>query len=127
MGSVLAVGDWEVTVDRVEIAESLSSYDGDEFIKPVGRFALVFMTATNRGLRPESLFMDDARIVDAEGDSFRPDGIGSIYASSLDCDIAAFRVNPDASACMVTAFDISEQSSFYVFLIGTERTLLVVP
>ena len=110
----------------MEIAESLSSYRGDEFIKPVGRFALVYMTVTNRGLRPDTLFMDAASIMDAEGNSYRSDDIASLYASTVDCDIAAFRVNPDASACMVTAFDISHQSRFYIFgLLGVEESVLL--
>jgi len=115
MGSPLSVGTWGVRVDRVEIADSLSSPSADKTVTAVGRFALVFLTVSNRSSRAKTLHASSVYIEDAEGNRYPNDDLASIYASSADCADYALDVEPDETVCMVAAIDISTQSSYYLF------------
>jgi hypothetical protein len=128
-GSPLSAGNWRVRVDRVEIAESLSPPSGDRTATAEGRFALVFLTATNQGRSAETLHASTVFVEDAEGNRYANDDLASAYASSADCLDFALDVDPGGSVCLVTVFDISDQSSFYILsLFGAdERILLEVP
>ena len=128
-GSPLSAGNWGIRVDRVEIAESLSSPSGDRTMTAQGRFALVFLTATNRGRGSETLHASTVYVEDAEGSRYANDDLASAYASSGGCLDFALDVEPGGSTCIVAVFDISDQSSFYVLsLFGAdERVFLEVP
>jgi hypothetical protein len=128
-GSPITAGNWRVRVDRVEIAESLSPPSGDRTTTAEGRFALVFLTATNQGRGSETLHASTVYVEDAEGIRYPNDDLASAYASSAGCLDFALDVEPGGSTCIVAVFDISEQSSFYVLsLFGAdERILLEVP
>ena len=128
-GSPISAGNWRVRVDRVEIAESLSPPSGDRTTTAEGRFALVFLTATNQGRGSETLHASTVFVEDAEGNRFANDDLASAYASSADCLDFALDVDPGGSVCLVTVFDISDQSSSYILsLFGAdERILLEVP
>jgi hypothetical protein len=129
MGSSFFVGDWGVRVDRVEIADQLFSPSGDKSVDASGRFALVYLTATNQGIRPETLHASSVYIEDAEGNRYQNHDLASAYASSPACPDFALNIEPDGSVCLVAAVDISEQSSSYVLsLQGTDAwVLLAVP
>jgi hypothetical protein len=128
-GSPLSAGNWRVRVDKVEIAESLSPPSGDRTTTAEGRFALVFLTATNQGRGSETLHASTVYVEDAEGSRYANDDLASAYASSAGCLDFALDVEPGGSTCIVAVFDISDQSSFYILsLFGAdERILLEVP
>src|SRR5690606_7663440 len=52
VGSSIVVGDWQIRVNRVEIRSELPFQD--EITRAAGRYAIVFLTVTNRGRRPET-------------------------------------------------------------------------
>lgn len=128
-GSPISAGNWRVRVDRVEIAESLSPPSGDRTTTAEGRFAVVFLTATNRGRRSETLHASTVYVEDAEGGRYPNDDLASAYASSTGCQDFALDVEPGGSTCIVAAFDISDQSSFYILSLfgANERILLDLP
>jgi hypothetical protein len=126
MGSALSAGNWGVRVDRVEIAGSLSSPAGDKTVEATGRFALVFLTVTNHGIRPQTVHASTVYVEDAEGTRYANDDRASAYASSAGCLDYALDIGPDESACMVEVLDISEQSPFYILgLQGAGDTILL--
>jgi hypothetical protein len=128
-GSPLSAGNWRVRVDRLETSESLSPPSGDRTTTAEGRFALVFLTATNQGRGFETLHASTVYVEDAEGNRYPNDDLASAYASSASCLDFALDIEPGGSTCIVAVFDISDQSSFYVLsLFGAdERILLEVP
>ncbi len=128
-GSPISAGNWRVRVDRVEIAESLSPPSGDRTTTADGRFALVFLTATNQGQGTETLHASTVYVEDAEGNRYPNDDLASAYASSAGCLDFALDVAPGGSTCLVAVFDISDQSSFYILSLfgAADRILLEVP
>lgn len=129
LGSPLSTGNWGVRVDRVEIADVLPSPAGDKTVEATGRFALVFLTATNRGPGSKTLHASSVYIEDAEGNRYPNDDLASAYASSADCLDFALDIDPGESVCLVAAIDISTQSSYYVLSLqgAEEYVLLDVP
>ena len=110
----------------MEIRDSLASSAGDRIVEAAGRYALVFLTVTNRGSRLETLHASSVYIVDAEGNRYQNDDLASAYASSADCLDFALDLGSDESACLVAVLDISQQSSSYVFsLFGANGTILL--
>ena len=87
------------------------------------------MTATNQGLRPETLHVSSVYIEDAEARRYENNDLASAYASSGNCLDFALDVAPGGSVCLVAAVDILGQSSFYVLGLqgADERVLLDVP
>lgn len=129
LGSPLSAGNWGVRVDKVEIADVLPSPSGDKTVEATGRFALVFLTATNQGPGVKTLHASSVYIEDAEGNRYPNDDLASAYASSADCLDFALDIDPGESVCLVAAIDISAQSSYYVFSLqgADEYVLLDVP
>ena len=129
MSSPLSAGAWRIRVDRVEIADAVSSPAGDKTVEATGRFALVFLTATNQGPGLRTLHAMSMYIEDAEGNRYLNHEVASAYASSADCPDYALDISPGESVCLVTAIDISAQSSYYLFSLhgADEYVLLDVP
>lgn len=129
MSSPLSAGGWRVRVDKMEIADAVSSPTGDKTVEATGRFALVFLTATNQGPGLGTLHAVSMYIEDAEGNRYSNDGTASAYASSADCLDYALDISPGDSVCLVAAIDISTQGSYYVFSLhgADEYVLLDVP
>jgi hypothetical protein len=126
VGSSLSAGNWGLRVDRVEIVGSLASPSGDARIDAAGRFALVFLTATNQGSDPETLHASSLQIEDAAGNRYGNHDLASAYASSAECLDFALTVAPEGSVCLVAAIDVSEQSDFYVLRVtGAKDTVLL--
>lgn len=94
-----------------------------------GRFALVFLTATNRGRGSEALHASTVYVEDADGSRYANDDLASAYASSAGCLDFALDVEPGESTCIVAVFDISDQSSLYILSLfgANERILLDLP
>jgi hypothetical protein len=129
MSSPLSAGVWRVRVDRVELAEAVSSPAGDKTVEAAGRFALVFLTATNQGPGLRTLHASSMYIEDAEGNRYPNDSTASAYASSDDCLDYALDISPGGSVCLVAAIDISAESSYYLFSLhgADDYVLLDVP
>jgi hypothetical protein len=129
MSSPLSAGVWRVRVERVEIADAVSSPAGDKTVEATGRFALVFLTATNQGPGLRTLHASSMYIEDAEGNRYPNDSTASAYASSADCLDYALDISPGDSVCLVAAIDISAQGSYYLFSLhgADEQVILDLP
>jgi hypothetical protein len=129
MSSPLSAGVWRVRVDRVEIAAAVSSPAGDKTVEATGRFALVFLTATNQGPGLRTLHASTMYIEDAEGNRYPNDSTASAYASSADCLDYALDISPGDSVCLVAAIDIPAQGSYYLFSLhgADEQVILDLP
>jgi len=116
----MSVDNWDITVERIETADQITSPYSDDTYKAAGRFALVFMAVTNRGLRPDTFVaFGTVEIQDAEGRRSEEDPVvGTIAMFIYDTDIPA-SINPDATVHCVAAFDISRQSSWYQLVPGS--------
>jgi hypothetical protein len=129
VGSVLYTNNLGIRVDRVEIADALSSPAGDKTEEAEGRFALVFLTVTNQGSRSKTLHASSVYIEDAAGHRYSNDDQASAYASSVDCLDYVLDIGPGESVCMVAAVDISAEGDYYVLGLqgADERVLLDLP
>ena len=107
-------GDWQISIDKVLVAETITSTDSDAFEKAEGRFVILFLSVTNRGSSTNT-FIADANffIKDGEGTVYDENYLASAYAQSqYPVDIGA-EINPDETKHVVAVYDISTQSSFY--------------
>jgi len=119
-GGTMTVDNWEIRVERIETADTVTAPYSDATYKAAGRFALVFMAVTNRALRPDTFVAyGTADVQDAEGRRYEEDpAVSAIAMSIYNTDIPA-RINPDATVHCVAAFDISKQSSWYRLVPGS--------
>lgn len=118
-GSSIMVGDWQIQVSRVEFAETMSASYTDRVEKAAGRFAIVFMSVTNRGLSPDTFTgYGDLEIQDAEGIHYKEHPVASLLAHDVYGTDLAVDVNPDATANVAMVFDISKESAYYVLVPG---------
>lgn len=117
VGSTITVNNWQIRVTNVVIADSLSSYGKTE--KARGRFAILFLTITNKGYSPDTFVpVGILEIRDASGRAFVENAVATAYAMfNYNTDIGA-DINPDASANVVAVFDISKTSPRYVLTPG---------
>ncbi len=118
-GSSIMVENWQVQVERIVIADKLSSKYSDKTEKPAGRFALLFLSVTNRSLSPESfggfgLFL----VQDAEGKKYEMNIMATAYAQDQYGTDYGVDINPDATNHVMVVFDISKQSDYYVLVPG---------
>lgn len=133
-GNAMTVNNWEVRVDRILTADTMTSpYSGDLY-KAAGRWALLFMAVTNRGLRPDTFVaVGQLQVRDASGRRFDEDPVVTFIAQGVHGTDLGADVNPDATAHVVTAYDISRESSWYALVPGiladshTTPVLLDVP
>jgi hypothetical protein len=133
-GNVMTVNNWEVRVDRILTADSVTSPYSDDLYVASGRWALVFMTITNRGLRPDTFVAyGQLQVLDADGRRSDEDSVVSFIAQGLHGTDLGADVNPAATAYVVAAYDISRQSAWYALVPGiladshTTPVLLQVP
>ena len=125
---------WQITVKKILVAQSLKATYSNSEEKASGRFAILFLEITNKGLSPETFVaFGTLNIKDASGGLFQENPIGSSDAQDLyGADICA-DVNPDETKNCVAAYDISPQSSYYILVPGlladpyAPRVLLNVP
>jgi hypothetical protein len=116
-GNSMIVDGWEIRVEKILTAETLS-YEGS-VEKAAGRFALLFLAVTNRGLSPNTFVaFGSLEIEDAEGRRYEEDFVASTYAMfQYNTDIGA-EINPDSTAHIVAVFDILEESDSYLLVPG---------
>jgi hypothetical protein len=128
-GSSLSVGNWEVRVDRLEMADAVYSAAGDESIQPAGRFALVYLAVANQGFQAATLHASSVVIQDAAGNRYPNNDLASAYASSPACADFVLDLVPGASTCLVAAIDIPVHSDTYVLTLSSaeQGVLLDVP
>jgi hypothetical protein len=114
MGSALYTGNWGLRVDRVQIADVVTSAAGDKSAQAEGRFALVFVTLSNRSTRPQNVHASTLYIEDGRGIQYRNNDLVSAYASLADCQDFALDVAPEVSVCLVAAIDIPLEGGPYL-------------
>lgn len=115
-GSSIVVNNWEIKVDKIIIAPSVSAFDREE--KAQGRFALVFMSVTNRGLSTNTFVaFGTVDVMDAQ-QRFQENAVASSLAQTqYNTDIGAY-INPDATNHVVAVYDISVESAYYLLVPG---------
>jgi hypothetical protein len=115
---------WQIRVTNVLTADTLSSPSDHSTEKAAGRFAILFLEVTNRGLSPDTFvaygFLD---VKDATGHVSRENPIAFLYAMDIYGTDLCAAINPDESNNCVAVYDVSTQSDFYLLVPG----LLVDP
>jgi hypothetical protein len=102
----------------------VSSPAGDKSVEAAGRYALIYLTATNRGSRYATLHVSRLYVEDASGNRYGNDDTASAYASSAGCFDFALDVAPGESVCLVAAIDLPDGGGPYVLrLDGTTDSL----
>ena len=116
VGSSIVIKNWKIKIDKIIVTPSISALNQKE--KAQGRFALVFMSITNRGLSPDTFVAHgNVDIVDAE-QRYQENSDASILAQNkYNTDFGA-DINPDATSHVVVAYDISVESSYYLLVPG---------
>lgn len=106
--------NWEIRVESIEIAETITSPSTNLRHNAFGRYALLFMDVTNRGLRTDT-FEDfgNLEIEDAERRRYEENSAVSGIAMSIYGTDTGAKVGPDATAHVVVGFDISTRSGWY--------------
>jgi hypothetical protein len=129
MGSALYTANWGARVDRVQIADVVTSAAGDKSAAAEGRFALLFLTIANRSNRPQNVHASTLYIEDGQGIQYRNDNLASAYASVAECQDFALDVAPDESVCLVAAIDIPVGGGPYLLSLdgAGDSILLDVP
>jgi hypothetical protein len=117
--NTIVIDDWEISVDKVLMATSITSTVSGSMEKAAGRFALVFIHVTNRGLHPRTFVGDGILAVrDTEGNLYEENIMATVYAmDKYDTDSGA-NINPDATEYVVSVFDISLKSAWYALVPG---------
>lgn len=118
LGSSIDINNWEIKVEKVITTPNISAFNKTE--KARGRFALVFMSITNHGYSPDTFVaFGNVDIMDAGGDRFEENSVASFDAQlQYNTDLGA-NINPDSTAHVVTAFDISLDSPYYLLIPGS--------
>ncbi len=113
-GRTITVDNWEIRVERIEISETITSPSTNLRYNAFGRYALLFMDVTNRGLRTGTFeAFGNLEIEDAEGRRYEENSAVSGAATSIYGTDTGGKVSPEATAHVVVGFDISTRSSWY--------------
>src|SRR5574341_1463024 len=119
VGSTITIIDthgisWEISVTDVIIADQLKSQVDDSVEKAYGRFAVVFMSVTNRGFSPETFIPTSVLMIhDNQGNPYGENTMATLYAEQTYQTNLAAQVNPDETKHIVVVFDISKEGSGY--------------
>lgn len=113
----MVVDNWEVQFQRVQSVASISWHGST--VKAAGRFAIISLRVTNKGLRPDTFVAaGNLVVVDAEGRRYDDD----FYATALAMEDRGAAIpagmNPDASVETLLVYDVSEQSAYYRLVPG---------
>lgn len=116
----MVVDDWEVSVERVLTAHEIKSSVSDDFVRAAGRFVLIFLRVTNRGLYPRTFVaFGTLEVEDAAGRRYEEELLASAYAQfKYSTDIGA-DLNPDKTAHVVAVFDVSSTGAEYALVPGS--------
>ena len=133
-GSPITVNNWEVRVERILTADSITWQAVGDTTYATGRWALLFLAVTNRGSVPETFYVwDQLEIQDAEGARYAWDSHVTLVAMD-DYDLCCgLDIAPGATDHAVAGYDISRQSGWYALIPGpgagshTASVLLEVP
>jgi hypothetical protein len=126
MGSALYTSNWGVRLDRVQIADVVTSSAGDRSAQAEGRFAVLYLTVSNRASAPQNVHASILYIEDGQGLQHHNDNLASAYASQAECRDFALDVAPDSMVCLVAAIDIPlEGGPFLLGLNGTGDSILL--
>jgi hypothetical protein len=116
--SSMSVDNWEIRLERIATVPSLTALGMK--LKAAGRFAILFLAVTNRGLRPDTFVaFGTVDVQDGQGGRFQEDPPASGLAQWIyETDIGA-RINPDDTKHVAAAFDVSQDGKFYVLVPGS--------
>ncbi|MGD0749840.1 MAG: DUF4352 domain-containing protein [Anaerolineales bacterium] len=117
LGSSIVINKWQTQVKKVITVPTISFNNETE--KAAGRFALVFMSVTNLDLSPQTFgAYGIMQIQDSDGRKYDENPVASFDAQiQYNTDIGA-DINPDATANIVAAFDIPNESAYYLLVPG---------
>ena len=107
---------WEISVEKIIFSNSLTSPLTGSVDRASGRFAIIFLSVTNRGLSTRSFVTTTGflNIYDAEGHVYE-EHIASMSAREIYNIDSGLNINPDSTAHIISVFDISASSDFYIF------------
>ena len=112
-------GKWEVYVEKLLLAEKLTNPILGNTDKAEGRYVIIFMQATNRGLAQDFYCVCfEFEIRDADGKMYELH-LSATHSAQAIYGLDSGRVNPDDSIHIVAVFDISTQSLYYVLVLGS--------
>ena len=114
LGSRLIIDDgfseWEVNVDRIEYSQQLIFAPGGDIstvYNPEGRFAILFLGATNRGRKTDFFFPYGLNIVDAAGNEYDHDELATLYVEyNYGVESLAHETHPGEVATAIAVYDI---------------------
>ena len=111
-------GKWEVSIEKILFADKLTNPILGNVDKAEGRFAIIFMQATNRGLSQDFYCVCfEFEIRDAEGRMYELH-LSATQSAQAIYGLDSGRANPDDTLHIVAVFDISIQSSYYILVPG---------
>ena len=123
-GSAIAILDsdgqaWQVQVTQVLVADSLQPASGESVETAAGRFAILFMDVTNRGISVATFVaFSTLDVQDAEGQISEENTFAGFYARDLyGADLCA-KISPGQTKHCVAVYDISRQSAAYELVPG---------
>lgn len=107
-------------MQQVATADTIKSNVSDDFVKAAGRFALLFLRVTNRGLYPRTFVaFGTLEVEDSSGTRYEEKPLASAYAQfSHGTDIGA-DLNPDETAHVIAVYDIPSVGGSYRLVPGT--------
>ena len=115
-GRSFRVGDWELRVEKVEIVESLSTSISTRRAR--GRFAVVFLAATNRGLATDvHISAGDIAVEDRYGSRSELD-LSATPMALIKYDMLGGLIHPDETGKALAVFDIHEDAGPYTLVPG---------
>lgn len=107
---------WEISVESIIFSDSLTSPITGRVDKASGRFAIIFLSVTNRGLSTDSFVSATGQleIRDAKGKSYTEHLFAPMSAQEIYKTESGLNIPPDATAHIVTVFDVSKESASYI-------------
>lgn len=113
-------GTWSVVIDRVEQADSITSNVTGMVEGAQGRYALVWLKATNTGKSSQFFSPIGTFVIEDEfGQHYEYNELATLYANNNKGLEDSAMLNPSQNTRMVIVFDIPKESKKYVLVPGT--------
>ena len=118
-GSTVRIDDWDITVNHIDIASELEASFSDREEKAAGRFAILYMSVTNRGLSPDTFVAWGCFYVrDRFGRNYEENTVATFLVQSAhDIDLGV-DINPDETRQLVAVYDIPRGKTDYYMVPG---------
>ena len=110
---------WDLKVSNIEITNSIKFGTSEDLTETAyGRFAVIFMDVTNRGLSPESFSATFTLQIKDASDKKYGENVHASSNAKYNNDAYCLHINPDQTHNCVFVFDISPQSEHYILVPG---------